>query len=276
MLLKPGQSGEAVKMLQRGLNNLGSILLVDGDFGPATRDAVLDVRVVLDMPGGAEADDALQEAVASVPDPFLPLSAAGVTFIARAEVSGPREYRRKYQNPLWPSLESGITIGIGYDLQFVNDDQLRMDWGDHVSLAVITLLSQALGQRGSADQLASVSTVEIPLPAAMSVFMLRSLPRFLGQTRSIYPQIDELQPARRTALVSLVYNRGPRLIDKDLVRQERREMRVIRDLLAAADFEPIAEQFESMARLFDLSGLIKRRQDEAKLWRSGFAALQLI
>jgi peptidoglycan hydrolase-like protein with peptidoglycan-binding domain len=276
MLLKPGQSGEAVKMLQRGLNNLGSILLVDGDFGPATRDAVLDARVVLDMPGGAEADDALQEAVASVPDPFLPLSAAGVTFIARAEVSGPRKYRRKYQNPLWPSLESGITIGIGYDLQFVNDDQLRMDWGDHVSLAVITLLSQVLGQRGSADRLASVSTVEIPLPAAMSVFMLRTLPRYLVHTRSIYPQVDELQPPRRTSLVSLVYNRGTRLSDRDPSREDRREMRIIRGLLAAADFEAVADQFESMARLWDLSGLVKRRQDEAKLWRSGFAALQLI
>ena len=36
MLLTVGDSGDAVKALQRGLNKLGSILLVDGGFGPAT------------------------------------------------------------------------------------------------------------------------------------------------------------------------------------------------------------------------------------------------
>ena len=40
MHLKPGDSGAAVKTLQSGLNKFGAILLLDGDYGPLTRDAV--------------------------------------------------------------------------------------------------------------------------------------------------------------------------------------------------------------------------------------------
>src|SRR5687767_6110938 len=106
MLLKRGDSGPAVKGLQRDLNKLGSLLLVDGDFGAATVEAVGDACVSLGKPPSQQADDALQAAVAAVPDPFPPLTAPGVTFIARTEVSGPREYRRKFKNPCWPSAES--------------------------------------------------------------------------------------------------------------------------------------------------------------------------
>jgi GH24 family phage-related lysozyme (muramidase) len=240
MLLKQGDSGEGVRSLQRGLNKLGSILLVDGRFGPGTRDSVIDCRVALRQPGPPEADDALQQALAALPDPFPPLTPAGVTFIARAEVSGPREYRMKYKNPVWPSAESGVTIGIGYDLRFADSDRLNADWKSQLPPAAIT--------------------------------------RTLDQTRSIYPQVQDLAPARRTALVSLVYNRGARLQDKDPARQERREMRAIRDLLAAARFDEAADQLDAMSRLWDpakLPGLVQRRHDEAKLWRSGFSALQL-
>jgi GH24 family phage-related lysozyme (muramidase) len=89
--------------------------------------------------------------------------------------------------------------------------------------------------------------------------------------------VDQLSPARRTALVSLVYNRGARLEDRE-ARQERREMRAIRDLLAAGRFDEVAAQFEAMTRLWDpakVAGLIQRRRHEAKLWNEGFAALSL-
>jgi GH24 family phage-related lysozyme (muramidase) len=108
--------------------------------------------------------------------------------------------------------------------------------------------------------------------------MTSTLPRVFAQTRSAYPSVDSLTPARRTALVSLVYNRGPRLSDRDAVRQDRREMRAIRDLLAAGDEAAVADQFDEMARLWnpaELSRLVERRHNEARLWRSGFASLLL-
>jgi GH24 family phage-related lysozyme (muramidase) len=54
-------------------------------------------------------------------------------------------------------------------------------------------------------------------------------------------------------------------------------MRAIKALLGVGGFEAVSEQFDSMARLWEgrLPGLVKRRHDEARLWRSGFAALQL-
>jgi peptidoglycan hydrolase-like protein with peptidoglycan-binding domain len=278
MLLRKGDSGEDVKSLQRGLNKLGSILLVDGDFGPATRDAVVDGRVVLQRPGPPEADDALQHAISEVPDPFPPLTAAGVTFIARAEVSGPRNYRLKFKNPVWPSPKSGITIGIGYDLSSVSRDQLRADWADHLLPDAIIQLDEVLGKPGSADRLGRVRDIEVPLPDAVTVFLQRSLPDYLERARSIYPQIDDLTPSRRTALLSIVYNRGTRLQDSDPVREERLEMRTIRKLLAEGRFDAVADQMDAMSRLWDpgkLPGLVQRRHDEARLWRSGFVVLQL-
>jgi peptidoglycan hydrolase-like protein with peptidoglycan-binding domain len=129
MLLGQGDSGDAVKTLQRGLNRLGAMLLVDGGFGSETAAAVIDARATLNQPGLPVADDDLQAAVAQLPDLAPPLTAVGVTFIARAEVSGPSAYREKYQTPCWPSAKSGITIGIGYDCQFHTQEQFESDWG---------------------------------------------------------------------------------------------------------------------------------------------------
>src|SRR5687767_12527398 len=82
-MLKLGDSGETVKVLQGSLNKFGAILLLDGDFGPMTCDAILETRAVLQQPPSADADDEFQQAIARHPDPFPPLTAAGVTFIAR-------------------------------------------------------------------------------------------------------------------------------------------------------------------------------------------------
>ena len=280
MVLRTNDLGDAVKSLQRGLNKFGAMLLVDGHFGPGTGDAVADVLVVLGKPSSREADEQLQAAVAAAPDPFPTLTAAGITFVAQAEVSDAATYRKKFQVPCWPSDESGITIGIGYDCQFVTVDQLRNDWSAVLDSQMINTLAPACRKVGSRDMLASVKDVVIPLPVAISVFVKRSLAKYLQHTRGIYPEVDDsvLTPAQRTALVSLVYNRGTRLSDNNAALEERREMRTIQSLLAAGSFDAVADQLESMTRLWDpakLGGLIKRRRDEALLWRKGFTALQL-
>jgi putative peptidoglycan binding protein len=278
MLLKLGDSGDAVKALQRGLNRLGSLLLVDGGFGPTTRDAVVDGRLSLELPGPPEADDGFQDVLAAVADPFPPLTAAGVTFIARAEVAGPAEYRARYGSPVWPGGQSGITIGIGYDLRFADRGRLTADWGNQLTSEALARLAPSCGQLGSPALCDQVRDVKVPLLAAVTVFLRRTLPRTLDQTRVIWPQVDGLEAPRRTALVSVVYNRGNGLRDTDPARQNRREMREIRGLLAAGRMDGVAAQIESMARLWDPvreRGLIERRRAEATLWRLGFAALQL-
>ena len=277
MVLKQGDTGDPVKAVQRSLNKLGAMLLVDGKFGSGTTDAVVDARATLQLPGPSVADDELVARLAAVPDLFPPLTAAGVTFIARLEVTSAAAYRQKYKVPTWPSEESGITIGIGYDCQFVKPAQFRLDWSAVLPADVVERLVPVLGVVGSQERLTSVSSVVVPLPAAVTVFATSSLRRCLDDTRRIYPQVDTLAPARRTALLSLVYNRGTRLTDKE-PREERREMRTIQELLSANRLDEIPTQFESMTRLWDpakLAGLIDRRRTEATLWRSGFAVLQL-
>jgi hypothetical protein len=100
------------------------------------------------------------------------------------------------------------------------------------------------------------------------------MPKHVGATRTAYPTLDTLPPARRTALISLVFNRGPDLEGGD----RRAEMKRIRELLASGDVDAVAGQFEAMTRLWDPAterGVIERRRKEAILWRLGFPALQL-
>lgn len=276
MLLQRGDRNDAVKTLQRGLNKFGSMLLVDGDFGGGTCTAVASAREQLGRPGPAEAaDDGLQQAVAAAPDPCPPLTAAGVTFIAREEVSDATAYQRRFQLPTCPPAPSGVTIGIGYDCRFVDRREFESDWGDLLPPPAMAQLAGVLGKEGNAALLGPLAGVVVPLSAAMRVFATRSLPKYLAQTRSIYPQVDgpDLTAAQRTALVSLIYNRGT-----DLDGDRRLEMRAIRDLLAVGRIDEVAAQFESMTRLWNpatAGGLIRRRRSEATLWRDGFAALQL-
>jgi len=273
MVLRRGDSGDAVRALQRNLNKLGSLLTTDGRFGGGTETAIVNARVALNQPGPPEADDDLQQAVANAPDPCPPLTAAGMTFIAQKEVTSAKTYEQKFRKPCLPPKDSGITIGIGYDLRFVNKARLTADWGDVLSGEAIDLLAGVVGKKGTKALLDSVKDVDIPLFLAMRVFAKRSIPEFLKQTRSIYPQVDGLTTAQRTALVSLVYNRGTRL-DGDT----RLEMKAIRDLLAAGNLADVSVQILSMRRLVDpveAPGLIARREEEAALWRDGFASAGL-
>ncbi|HVQ13504.1 MAG TPA: peptidoglycan-binding protein [Vicinamibacterales bacterium] len=273
MVLKRGDNGDAVKDLQRALNRIGSMLIIDGDFGPGTEAAVIDARVALPRPGPPTADDELLGALAALPQPSPELTSAGVTFVAREEVSSPLEYRRKYIHPVWPTADSGVTIGIGYDLRFTSPEKLGADWGRFVSSDVLGRFGSSLGRRGSDELLGGVRDISIPLPAAISVFLSRMMPEHIGNTRRAYPTLDSLPPARRTALISLVFNRG-----NDFAGDRRTEMKRIRELLDAGDGDGVAQQFESMTRLWDPvreRGVIERRRREATLWTKGFAALQL-
>lgn len=273
MKLCQGDKGDSVKDLQRGLNKLGSLLLVDGDFGTSTTAAVLDARQLLKLTTSAEADDVLFSALELVPDPSPELTAPGVTFIGLEEISSPALYRKKYCFPEWPGSSSGVTIGIGYDLKFTNGASLQSDWGTHLTPDTIDRLALVAGVTGSPGLLRQVQNIQIPLLAAVSVFLNRMLPQHVSITRTIYPTLDTLTAPRRAALIDLVFNRGPAPAG-----DRGTEMRTIAELLASGDLDAVADQFEHMARLWNPAteqGLIERRQREATLWREGFEKLLL-
>jgi len=168
----------------------------------------------------------------------------------------------------WPGGQSGITIGIGYDLGFVTPEQFRADWSDCLSDGDCDALAGVIGVSGdkAKARAASFNAIRIKRADAEKVFMERSVPHAQRETEAAFPGVDKLPADAQGALVSLIYNRGSKM-DGD----SRREMRAIRDAVPKGDLKEIANQIRSMKRLWEgkgLGGLLKRRDAEADLVES--------
>ena|SRR2546423_1480922 len=168
----------------------------------------------------------------------------------------------------WPGGESGITIGVGYDLGFVTPEQFEKDWTPYLSSDEIERLKDVIGLSGdrARQRAGEFRDIKIKRADAEQVFKERTLPLYSQRAENALPGIDQLPPAAQGALVSLTFNRGTAM-DGD----RRREMRAIRDAVAAGDLQQIANQLRSMKRLWEgkgLDGLLKRRDAEADLVES--------
>lgn len=168
----------------------------------------------------------------------------------------------------WPGGASGITIGYGYDLGQVKVDEFVADWGGVLPTAQLERLKAAVGLAGDKAKAVAPGLADITIgkDVALKVFLVRTVPRFLAQTETAFPGLDKLPPDAQGALVSLVYNRGPKM-DGD----RRKEMRAIRDAVGRGDLKEIAAQLRAMKRLWEgqgLPGLLVRRDAEAALVES--------
>ena len=200
------------------------------------------------------------------------ISKKGIDLIIQHEVGGRAYYDKKLQAPIWAGGESGVTIGMGYDLGFNSDKQFMADWSGVINLNFINALRPTIGIKGiqaKAMLKGEILNVRIPYNTAYEVFVKSSLPRYYAMTKKIYPNMDLLNDDTKGALVSVVYNRGNRLEG-----DSRAEMRAIVDLIAKQDYEGIAEQIEKSKRLWEgkgLDGLVTRRESEADLVRDSIA-----
>ncbi|GAB2814908.1 hypothetical protein [Ferruginibacter profundus] len=203
------------------------------------------------------------------PGASMIVSKKGLDLIIQSEVSGEAAYNLKYKNPIWPKSESGITIGIGYDLGFETAAGIQSDWADFLSITEINTLQSVAGLKGLAarDALANnvggIRSISIPYEAAKAVFYMNSMPGYARSTRAVYPGVAALPPDAQAALLSVVYNRGA-----GLNGERRREMKNIVALVASEDLEGIAAEIRSMKRLWttpDTRGLVTRREKEAVL-----------
>ncbi len=195
----------------------------------------------------------------------LVVSQRGLSLIVREEISSEAFYRRSLTHPVWPGGESGLTVGIGYDLGHTPAGQIEKDWRGRITDADLASLLTIVGRKGEAANQArdGVSHVTVPFEAAKVVFYTSTLPRFARLTRRAYPGIEELPADAQAALLSLVYNRGA---SKSGAR--RREMKALEALVRNGDLGGIAEQIRAMKRLWEnrgLPGLLKRRDREADL-----------
>ncbi len=103
---------------------------------------------------------------------------------------------------------------------------------------------------------------------AVAVFSQTTVPRFIAETLRAFPRADQLPPDAFGALVSLVFNRGPKLEGKN--RQDMQDIHnILADGVQSGDLKAIATQLREMKEIWrgqGVDGLLRRR------WRTRGAA----
>jgi hypothetical protein len=212
----------------------------------------------------------------------LPISQRASDLIVYCEVSSETHYTDKLQRPTWPGGNSGITIGIGYDLGYVKPPLFRSDWNgylgnlDENSLRQLDEACLKTGTKAS-SLIANLQHIQIPWIKANAQFLQYEQPHYVGLTEDSLPNFAALPPDARGALVSLVYNRGPSFnvpSSKDPSGRYE-EMRNIRILMIRKDFAAIPDELRKMTRIWEgkpnMKGVVKRRELEASLFEIGLA-----
>ena len=200
------------------------------------------------------------------------LNKKSLNLIFDFEVGGGENYYNKFlKNPTWPGEQSGVTIGVGYDVGYVNKTEFSNDWKD-LSKEIFDRLYRVVGVKGyQAKELAKrLRDINIPWDMAVKVFMNKTVKKFYELSRNTFPNFDNLPEDAKGGIVSLVFNRGAALEG-----DRRREMKAIRDIMAKTQnfdektLAQIADQIRKMKRIWIggsiEKGMSRRRDAEAKL-----------
>jgi hypothetical protein len=200
------------------------------------------------------------------------LNKKSLDLILEFEVGGGENYYNKFlKNPVWPEGQSGVTIGIGYDLGYVNKSEFSEDWKD-LPKEIFDRLYKVVGIKGynAKNLIRGLRDIVIPWDLALKVFNNKTVTKFYNLTRETFPNFDNLPEDAKGGLVSLVFNRGAALEG-----DRRREMKLIRDgmkLVSNYDQKAltfIANQIRNMKRIWIggaiEKGMSRRRDAEAKL-----------
>lgn len=224
-------------------------------------------------PSERESDDVDMLEIPSAPlRSNTPIATEAAALIIAAEISSEAAYKSKYTHPIWPGGNSGVTIGIGYDVGTVSAALLALDWQGELAPDLAQRLSSSCGVLGpsAAGFLARFRDITVPYAAASRVFFKVSLPQFVAHTERALTNTSRLHPDSLGALVSLAYNRGASF---NKPGDRYREMRAIRDHMADRRFDLIPAELRAMKRLWagqpNLRGLVLRREAEAVLFERG-------
>lgn len=141
----------------------------------------------------------------------LVVTKQGMDLIVHFEVGGASYYKKVYQRPIWARGASGVTVGIGYDLGYNTRCQIQSDWGDVLPKEMVEALKSCAGIKGSASrshQQRIKYIVNIPLDAAMKVFIKRTVPRFAQLAKSTFKTLEKADPYIQDMMLSQTFNRG--------------------------------------------------------------------
>jgi hypothetical protein len=200
------------------------------------------------------------------------LSNKSLNLILEFEVGGGESYYNKFlKSPAWPGEQSGVTIGVGYDLGYVNKTEFTNDWKD-LNQKDFDRLYKVVGIKGIAAKnlIKGLRDISIPWELSLKVFNNKTVTKFYNLTKQTFPNFDNLPEDAKGGLVSLVFNRG-----SALEGDRRREMKLIRDgMKLTSTFDQkalsfIANQIRKMKRIWIggsiEKGMSRRRDAEAKL-----------
>lgn len=200
------------------------------------------------------------------------LSKKSLNLILEFEVGGGENYYNKFlKNPTWPEGQSGVTIGVGYDLGYVNKTEFSEDWKD-LPKDIFDRLYKVVGIKGynAKNLIRGLRDITIPWELSLQVFNNKTVAKFWNLTKDTFPNFDKMPEDAKGGLVSLVFNRG-----NALEGDRRREMKLIRDGMRITNtFDQkalsfIANQIRNMKRIWAggsiEKGMSRRRDAEAKL-----------
>lgn len=197
--------------------------------------------------------------------------------IVAEEVTSKEVYERKYRRPTWPGVQSGPTVGIGYDLGMTPAAMIRDDWTGLVSHAALVAMMSCSGATGEAGKLKTRAVrdrIEVPWETALTVHRNSVLPRWEATVESALPNTGKLTDHCFGALVSLTFNRGPSFNKRG---ERYNEMRAIKHHMIAQNFAAIPGEIRAMKRLWPgVTGLLRRRDNEAALFEVGLGLRQTV
>ncbi|MBP2082949.1 MULTISPECIES: hypothetical protein [Pseudomonas] len=202
------------------------------------------------------------------------ISTSARSLIVACEVTSEANYRSKLQSPIWPGGESGVTIGIGYDLGYTTAANFRSDWARLLPEPTVVRLARCCGTKGRPASQKTRELRDDKVGWTESNTQFDAYLRYVvGQTEDTFKNCSHLHLDSFGALVSLIYNRGASL---SRTSDRRREMREIYALMRDRDFGAIPTKFRDMKRLWkddpQARGLLKRRELEALLFEQGLKA----
>ncbi len=223
---------------------------------------------------------AAAESTASDEDLRSKISERAYQLIVECETGGRAYYELPHginKRPCWPAGRSGVTIGCGYDLGYHTQAEFEAAWAGRLGAQDVSVLAGAIGKKGQAAHnfMARVAHIVIEWGAALAVFDAVDLPTELRLMLSHLPNAADLHPHCFGALVSLVFNRGASF---RLAGDRYREMRQIRALMEARQYDGVPAQFRAMKRIWQgtgQNGLLIRRDKEAQLFQDGLDAMRL-
>lgn len=211
------------------------------------------------------------------------VSQSAFDLIVQHETGGRNYYEKVYgAHPVWPGGASGVTIGFGYDLGYVNAAEFQADWtalGQSVLARFINANTiGATGNKLGAAELKAMCRglrdIVVAWETSETVFRAATLPKFALLTDRHLPNCKDLNGDCFGALVSLTFNRGA---SYDLAGNRYAEMRAIKKAMQDRTFAEIPGLIRDMTRIWAgttiETEMRRRREDEAKLFEKGLAAL---